>query len=565
MVENTSMTLIRIESSKFRKAKGPLALFALWCTSLIICFSAGAGGPPVLANAGKHNLVNYTNIGQNATSLENGTLVTFSMHPDMYQQFAVVSLRVLNPQRYPGHAFSPALGALPSEDWDRQGMHYLQRWSIVAKESKGPKEAVRSEIFEKLRQQGWPMMSHHESTARCHHDQEWCKPIVVYTADHIREAGYYFDIFIHNAPENIIKPEYYDQNIVPFDISVTTMNPAYTSFEMGFKYFFMVVTLLILVAPQRGYLAGMMNTHYSKIGSHHVWVLVMLLGLVWFNEPFMAVRVNSYVATDGLEKFSMLTSTLYVAYLLYYWLVLVDDARIRGMGAAGLTSMVPFDFPALRDGTGSGVNPLGHGSVPDPFDHKSYDGITWNTCGKNLEGLGFFYLPKIILVVLIWAFTFASYAALAAERELDPSYLPYDSKLAEEEFAALAVAAVVFMSIYIAWMATLLIWTFVVFNDLPASFKWLFGCTVFTMTLVVIGVFAGIAYPVPSSSFNFIGFYGMINVYVWIVAIAWTPVQANSTTKNAELSSMSGKGAAGDLEDVDLEPDFRPGANSEMI
>ena len=56
-----------------------------------------------------------------------------------------------------------------------------------------------------------------------------------------------------------------------------------------------------------------------------------------------------------------------------------------------------------------------------------------------------------------------------------------------------------------------------------------------------------------------------INVYVWIVAIAWTPVQANSTTKNAELSSMSGKGAAGDLEDVDLEPDFRPGANSEMI
>ena len=46
------------------------------------------------------------------------------------------------------------------------------------------------------------------------------------------------------------------------------------------------------------------------------------------------------VATDGLEKFSMLTSTLYVAYLLYYWLVLVDDARIRGMGAAGLTSMV---------------------------------------------------------------------------------------------------------------------------------------------------------------------------------------------------------------------------------
>ena len=108
------------------------------------------------------------------------------------------------------------------------------------------------------------------------------------------------------------------------------------------------------------------------------------------------------------------------------------------------------------------------------------------------------------------AFTFASYAALAAERELDPSYLPYDSKLAEEEFAALAVAAVVFMSIYIAWMATLLIWTFAVFNDLPASFKWLFGCTVFTMTLVVIGVFAGIAYPVPSSSFNFIGFYGMV-------------------------------------------------------
>jgi len=62
--------------------RGPLLLFAAWCVALIVSFSAGAAGPPVLIKNGKgDNVVNFTNIGDNYTKVENGTLVFMHLHP----------------------------------------------------------------------------------------------------------------------------------------------------------------------------------------------------------------------------------------------------------------------------------------------------------------------------------------------------------------------------------------------------------------------------------------------------------------------------------------------------
>jgi hypothetical protein len=60
---------------------------------------------------------------------------------------------------------------------------------------------------------------------------------------------------------------------------------------------------------------------------------------------------------------------------------------------------------------------------------------------------------------------------------------------------------------------------------LPVPYKWLFGLSSFTLLMVIIGMYLGIAYPVPSTPFIFVGFYGVINAYVWVMALAWAPLE----------------------------------------
>lgn len=523
MVENTSMTMVRIENPAFRAKKGPLMLFAAWCLALIVSFSAGAAGPPVLAKAGKgDNVVNFTTIGNNYTKVDNGTLVFMHLHPVQYKQFFVIKLKMMHPGKYPDYATHH----VPNPVVFEEGMHYYQRWAITSRTMHGGKDGVTQEIMN-----GWkaddPMADakHHISKVHCHHESNWCEPIMMYNMDHIKQAGYYLEVFIENVPNGIINPDYYDDHIVPFSIVVTTMHPGYTRFELGFKLFFLVATLLVMFSPY-GYFPALAKTNPKELSSNHYWIAFLLCGLCWYNEPFMAFRVNSYKAADGLEKFHMFCSTSFIAFLLYYWLVMLDDVRIRAMGRSGLKSLVPCDISAVVDATGQGP-------VPNPFVPGSFK------TAEDHVAFAVFYLPKMVLVFILWCLVFGSYTALAAYREFDPSYQPYNDSSAngKKGFLALGIAAAVFFGAYIIWMAVLLVWSGVLFCHLTESYKWLSGLTFFTIVLTLVGCFLGIAYPVPSSAFVFLGFYGMINAYVWILAVAWTP-QPSGHSKLGVASDM---------------------------
>lgn len=310
---------------------------------------------------------------------------------------------------------------------------------------------------------------------------------------------------------------YYDDHLAPFSIVVTTMQPAYTGFELGFKAFFLVATLLVMFMPGVGYFPALAKTNPKELASNHYWIAFLLFGLCWYNEPFMVFRVNSYKAADGLEKFHIFCSTAFLAFLLYYWLVMMDDVRIRAMGRGGRQSMIPCDLVHRA------VAATGQGPVPNPFVPGGF------RTAEDHVAFAVFYLPKMVLVFILWCLVFGSYTALAAYREFDPSYQPYNDSSAngKKGFLALGIASAVFFGVYIIWMAVLVVWSGLLFAHLTNSYKWLSGLTIFTIILTLIGCFLGIAYPVPSSAFVFLGFYGMINAYVWILAVAWTPQPSN--------------------------------------
>ena len=94
---------------------------------------------------------------------------------------------------------------------------------------------------------------------------------------------------------------------------------------------------------------------------------------------------------------------------------------------------------------------------------------------------------------------------------------------ADSTYKNLAIAIAFFMAVYMLWTFILFLMVVVKSCALPVPYKWLFGLSSFTLLMVMIGMYLGIAYPVPSTPFIFVGFYGVINAYVWVMALAWAP------------------------------------------
>jgi hypothetical protein len=129
--------------------------------------------------------------------------------------------------------------------------------------------------------------------------------------------------------------------------------------------------------PKYGYVPNMIKSHVRSLSATHFWLLILLVGLFWFNEPFIGARVyekvfflfffkiyktlissNTHVHSliihlfffflffsfffsqksvdNELTKFATFTSTVFICILLYYWLVLLDDCRLRSKVSGSL-------------------------------------------------------------------------------------------------------------------------------------------------------------------------------------------------------------------------------------
>jgi hypothetical protein len=280
------------------------------------------------------------------------------------------------------------------------------------------------------------------------------------------------------------------------------------------------MTLLIALWPEHGYFWCCMNSRADHLSHQHIWIMAMLLGLITFNEPLMAVRVNSSLLSDPLSKLNVLVSTVYVSLLMYYWLVLLDDCRVSS--ASGWQTMT--------------------------FKQK------FDLTDKKLL---IFYAPKIVLIIIIWSLTFASYCTYAAMAEKDPSFHVVDGTMADSTYKNLAIAIAFFMAVYMLWTFILFLMVVVKSCALPVPYKWLFGLSSFTLLMVIIGMYLGIAYPVPSTPFIFVGFYGVINAYVWVMALAWAPLEIEGGVLgyDAEMEMGMTQGMRSSTDTIESETD----------
>jgi hypothetical protein len=123
----------------------------------------------------------------------------------------------------------------PDESYDKDSkVQWEQNWAVcevhdkaelelgvwkpppTAEEETGTKECID--------------LKRRKTEVHCHENNKWCRPIVMFQVDHIRDVNYFFKTEV--AYDLYTSEKYTEDMSVPYKVTIETMNAEYTSFEM---------------------------------------------------------------------------------------------------------------------------------------------------------------------------------------------------------------------------------------------------------------------------------------------------------------------------------------------
>ena len=176
--------------------------------------------------------------------------------------------------------------------------------------------------------------------------------------------------------------------VVTFSLTQGWLNEAYTTFEAGWKVFYVVITTLLWLQY--------MWALYSKSASvdeagkklystqEQIWVAVLGAFLFWFNDPlFISYLVSPSLASAG---FSALMTSSFIALLLFFFLCVADNARLEGSA-----------------------------------------GLRWKSSRAARARGALYWIPKVLICSIIWALSIALYVFQRLAQLSDPSFTYVDT------------------------------------------------------------------------------------------------------------------------------------------
>ena len=319
--------------------------------------------------------------------------------------------------------------------------------------------------------------------------------IFLYDLDTIAYSTYN-TTFSFMKPTGLVEP-------LTASVHVHYVNAAYTSFEMGFKYTFFVITLLILFAPN-GYISQLNNIPVKNWSKEQYWILVLLEVLLLFNDPFIAGEVFSDSA-KGLRLLYILFQITFISLLFTFWISVVDDARQtqrRGFGSSRDSSM---------DGEISFTSLL---------------------CR---------YGPRVICMGTLYILMLIVFMQISMRTEGDPTYNGFnDNSLHPEE-----IALITFLSLYIIYLFLLLIRSMMRFSEMTSPYKFIVVLTIVVIVLSFAALLSGF-YTAFQSPLIFLVFHGLMNIYIWTIAFCFLPVTQDEMHRLHNLSDFQRAGYGDD-------------------
>lgn len=224
----------------------------------------------------------------------------------------------------------------PSVDATAEPKRRLTRQvTDVDEENSNPKEVIYSFEDRKL-------------TMTCDTETEFCEYFYVWRSDFVEHDLYHFILSLPTPEEYVYLGDESMDGLFEIESRVTAINPDFTRFMIGWKYTWLVATLLVMYCPCGiGFLSALWK-RYRETGQHRTyhqrWTASLLWALVWFNDPFIAATVY----TNWSKFFSavfILSASIFVFLILLFWLCLLSDVRFMQRNAddirRGLCYWVP--------------------------------------------------------------------------------------------------------------------------------------------------------------------------------------------------------------------------------
>ena len=184
--------------------------------------------------------------------------------------------------------------------------------------------------------------SKHTRRVTCARTEKACSNITVFAENVIRYEEYKLDVimfhpmmyFCHNGTEPALK----------MDFVMRYMNTRFTTFEMGFKYAQVGITLIVMLA----FFIPLRKVPASQRSYEQQWLAILVILLFFFNDPFMVLEVQSSSAVPSVI-YTIFLATFLVA-LLFFWLCILDIIRLTASGVDSTSNSrgMCFYLPKVR-------------------------------------------------------------------------------------------------------------------------------------------------------------------------------------------------------------------------
>ena len=286
-------------------------------------------------------------------------------------------------------------------------------------------------------------------------------------------------------------------------VTMRYLNDRYSVYEAVWKYLFFTGTLLVLFTPTYGYYMKLASVPTSKRSFEQKWILTLLICLCLFNDPLFGFQISSPYYTN----FSILYIFFFgffLATLLTFWLSMLDNIKRK----------------ATEDSYGT-------------------DGR--NVTFKSFPQEVMFYLPKIVLSIptSILCVLALCYFELKISQDMTYDGSSGDS-FVDQRVHDLLVASYVFIALYVVYGLYLVLSFICVISTAKIPYQLLGGCTLIVFIILFCLLYEGFTSFQQESSLVITSLYGIINMYIWVLAFCFSPmVDEDDTVIMTDQSSTS--------------------------
>ena len=258
-MENTSHSYVRIENAKFG-TRGIVYTGFIFCLSFLVCAIIGATGPEVLQQRSNGasslsidamGVASWRGVLQDMTALNQNfwLMVTVYRGDDSKEELIDVYLRLNVTGSGPLYPDFPSHAQLADVDEVSRTLH-------------------------------------------CYKGNLQCSEFYLFGKPSVDYSEYRVGIEFYSIDDELQTPA--GSDIITVQVTMHTVNSEYTKFELGWKCFFGLTTLLVLFLPHEGYLIRLCFLLPQRLWSFEQrWVLALIIALIFFNDPFFAAQVTA--------------------------------------------------------------------------------------------------------------------------------------------------------------------------------------------------------------------------------------------------------------------------------